>query len=301
MVTLYPMCIASGTLTKCIPCTSSTSSHHRPPPHQPPCVCRAAAAAAVSTLMSEDEDVPEMNYDEKRRLSLDINKLPGEKLGNIVRIIQLREPSLKDSNPDEIEIDFETLRPATLLELQKYVQQCFTKPKRQPGWWRPFRPFFRVCILDFCIVFSDGQSLLLSAVSVTCAITMCAKCNLQRETRLQRHSCAIVRALSRSTYCNNVCTRQCTLRNISYSHGVAVRSRYAIHRGEGLQFVVKALLVHEARGDVFESQSCLNNILVGGACVHMLLFSVHQIAKLKAKDSAQKKQELEQRLKVCYF
>merc|ERR1712154_129608 len=44
-----------------------------------------------------------MTYDEKRQLSLDINKLPGDKLGRVVHIIQTREPSLKDSNPDEIE------------------------------------------------------------------------------------------------------------------------------------------------------------------------------------------------------
>lgn len=62
-----------------------------------------------------------MTYDEKRQLSLDINKLPGERLGKVVQIIQAREPSLRDSNPDEIEIDFETLKPSTLRELELYV------------------------------------------------------------------------------------------------------------------------------------------------------------------------------------
>merc|ERR1712012_288799 len=76
-----------------------------------------------------------MTYDEKRQLSLDINKLPGDKLGRVVHIIQTREPSLKDSNPDEIEIDFETLKPSTLRELEKYVMTCLRKkpPKRQPS------------------------------------------------------------------------------------------------------------------------------------------------------------------------
>lgn len=40
---------------------------------------------------------------------------------------QAREPSLKDSNPDEIEIDFETLKPSTLRELEKYVSTCLKK------------------------------------------------------------------------------------------------------------------------------------------------------------------------------
>lgn len=72
-----------------------------------------------------------MSYEEKRQLSLDINKLPGEKLGRVVHIIQSREPSLKNSNPDEIEIDFETLKPSTLRELERYVTSCLRK-KRKP-------------------------------------------------------------------------------------------------------------------------------------------------------------------------
>lgn len=81
---------------------------------------------------SEEEDkCKPMSYEEKRQLSLDINKLPGEKLGRVVHIIQSREPSLKNSNPDEIEIDFETLKPSTLRELERYVTSCLRK-KRKP-------------------------------------------------------------------------------------------------------------------------------------------------------------------------
>lgn len=87
-----------------------------PQPHQPP------------HPDSDDEDVAKpMSYDEKRQLSLDINKLPGDKLGKVVHIIQSREPSLRDSNPDEIEIDFETLKPSTLRELENYVASCLRK------------------------------------------------------------------------------------------------------------------------------------------------------------------------------
>ncbi|CAL8317914.1 unnamed protein product [Lota lota] len=81
---------------------------------------------------SDDESLP-MTYDEKRQLSLDINRLPGGKLGRVVRIIQTREPSLRDSNPDEIEIDFETLKPSTLRELEQYVKSCLYKKMRKPG------------------------------------------------------------------------------------------------------------------------------------------------------------------------
>lgn len=47
-----------------------------------------------------------------------------------MHIIQSREPSLKDSNPDEIEIDFETLKPSTLRELEAYVTSCLKKKPR---------------------------------------------------------------------------------------------------------------------------------------------------------------------------
>ena len=56
----------------------------------------------------------------------------GDKLGRVVHIISSREPSLKDSNPDEIEIDFETLKPSTLRELESYVMSCLKKKPRKP-------------------------------------------------------------------------------------------------------------------------------------------------------------------------
>lgn len=91
----------------------------------------------VSHFDSDEEETAPMSYDEKRQLSLDINKLPGEKLGRVVYIIQSREPSLRDTNPEEIEIDFETLKPSTLRELERYVMTCLRKKPRKPyGEWR---------------------------------------------------------------------------------------------------------------------------------------------------------------------
>ncbi|XP_061876212.1 bromodomain-containing protein 2 isoform X1 [Colius striatus] len=91
----------------------------------------APAPAPLYDSEEEEESKP-MTYDEKRQLSLDINKLPGEKLGRVVHIIQSREPSLRDSNPEEIEIDFETLKPSTLRELERYVLSCLRKKPRKP-------------------------------------------------------------------------------------------------------------------------------------------------------------------------
>ncbi|XP_029115284.1 bromodomain-containing protein 3b isoform X10 [Scleropages formosus] len=88
--------------------------------------------SGAANYESDEEDSLPMTYDEKRQLSLDINRLPGEKLGRVVHIIQSREPSLRDSNPDEIEIDFETLKPSTLRELERYVKSCLQKKQRKP-------------------------------------------------------------------------------------------------------------------------------------------------------------------------
>lgn len=100
-----------------------------PTPLVPSASLEAEDDLDVFSGVSADRCKP-MSYEEKRQLSLDINKLPGDKLGRVVHIIQTREPSLKNSNPDEIEIDFETLKPSTLRELEKYVSSCLKKKKK---------------------------------------------------------------------------------------------------------------------------------------------------------------------------
>uniref|UniRef100_UPI00358FDFD2 bromodomain-containing protein 2-like n=1 Tax=Myxine glutinosa TaxID=7769 RepID=UPI00358FDFD2 len=88
----------------------------------------------VPPFDSDEDNARPMTSDEKLQLCLDINKLPGEKLGRVVHIIQTREPSLRNSNPDEIEVDFETLKTSTLRELECYVMSCMQK--------KPFSQFF---------------------------------------------------------------------------------------------------------------------------------------------------------------
>lgn len=105
------------------------SSH---PPNLQPVPSLEDDLGATGSSVAGEKCKP-MTYEEKRQLSLDINKLPGDKLGRVVHIIQSREPSLKNSNPDEIEIDFETLKPSTLRELERYVSSCLRKKKKFPG------------------------------------------------------------------------------------------------------------------------------------------------------------------------
>ncbi|XP_068191860.1 bromodomain-containing protein 3-like [Antennarius striatus] len=75
---------------------------------------------------SGEECLP-MTYEEKHQLSLDINRLPGLKLGRVVHIIQTLEHSMCNSNPDEIEIDFEVMKPSTLRKVEQYVRSCHYK------------------------------------------------------------------------------------------------------------------------------------------------------------------------------
>ncbi|XP_032382446.1 bromodomain testis-specific protein isoform X2 [Etheostoma spectabile] len=75
------------------------------------------------------DEVPSkpMTYQEKKQLKLDINKLPGDKLGKLVNIIHARESCLRDSTLEEIEVDFEMLKSSTLRALQRFVAACLSK------------------------------------------------------------------------------------------------------------------------------------------------------------------------------
>jgi hypothetical protein len=73
-----------------------------------------------------------MTFEDKRTLSLNINKLPHEKLGKVVEIIKKRRSNVVGgASEEEIEIDIDLLDNATLKELDKYVKECLnpSKPK----------------------------------------------------------------------------------------------------------------------------------------------------------------------------
>jgi bromodomain-containing protein 4 len=80
----------------------------------------------------QESNAKPISYDEKRRLSLNINKLPHCQLGRLLHIVQSREYSLRGSNPDDIEIDIESLKPSTLRELESYVASCLNKTPSMP-------------------------------------------------------------------------------------------------------------------------------------------------------------------------
>ena len=68
-----------------------------------------------------DENRP-LTFDEKRKLSLDINKLSADKLTRVLQIISERMPISKQDTDQEIEIDIGSLDTQTLRHLQNYVK-----------------------------------------------------------------------------------------------------------------------------------------------------------------------------------
>ena len=98
---------------------------------------RMAAAAtpgawgAAAAAPPPNDDQRPMTFDEKRTLSMNINKLPSGKLNKVLQIIAESMP-LGDQNDEEIEIDIGALDTKTLRELQRYVKGCLTKKKPRP-------------------------------------------------------------------------------------------------------------------------------------------------------------------------
>ena len=112
-------------------CGSDGRFHGSTPPKFTNCKAAASGlppATAVEPPAEDDEETTQpMSYEEKRKLCLEINKLPGGQLGRLVEIIQAMEPSLRETSPDEIEVDFEALKPSTLRAMKRYVATCRKK------------------------------------------------------------------------------------------------------------------------------------------------------------------------------
>ena len=74
----------------------------------------------------EKEKCHPMTHDEIKRLSVNIDKLPNDKLGGAVQIMRSREASLRNAKK-EMEVDLEKLKPSTLRELQRFVASSQNK------------------------------------------------------------------------------------------------------------------------------------------------------------------------------
>lgn len=84
-----------------------------------------------------------MSHEEKRKLSKDVKALPVEQLtgyehkklikiknNRVVDILEEHENGNSNKNPEEIEIDYETMKTITLRELEAYIYACNKKDEK---------------------------------------------------------------------------------------------------------------------------------------------------------------------------
>ncbi|KAL8461137.1 hypothetical protein ACS0TY_032564 [Phlomoides rotata] len=82
---------------------------------------------------AKDINKREMTYDEKQKLSINLQDLPSEKLENVVQIIKKRNPSVSQQD-DEIEVDIDSVDTETLWELDRFItnfKKSTSKNKRK--------------------------------------------------------------------------------------------------------------------------------------------------------------------------
>ncbi|KAG8641326.1 transcription factor GTE4 isoform X2 [Manihot esculenta] len=82
---------------------------------------------------AKDPHKRDMTYEEKQKLSTNLQSLPSEKLDNIVQIIKKRNSSLCQHD-DEIEVDIDSVDTETLWELDRFVtnyKKSLSKNKRK--------------------------------------------------------------------------------------------------------------------------------------------------------------------------
>lgn len=89
--------------------------------------------AARKKPKAKDPNKREMTYDEKQKLSTNLQSLPSDKLEHVVQIIRKRNSSLCQ-NDDEIEVDIDSVDTETLWELDRFVtnyKKSLSKNKRK--------------------------------------------------------------------------------------------------------------------------------------------------------------------------
>lgn len=91
--------------------------------------------AAPKKPKARDPNKREMTYDEKQKLSSNLQTLPAEKLESVVEIIKKRNSSLCQRD-DEIEVDIDSFDTETLWELDRFVinyKKYLSKNKKSAG------------------------------------------------------------------------------------------------------------------------------------------------------------------------
>lgn len=90
----------------------------------------AAVAKAAQAQAAAAAAVP-LTFDEKKALSVAINKLDQNNLTRVVEIIQARMPL--GSSEEEIELDIDSMDNLTLRDLQAFIMEVSSKGGRRAG------------------------------------------------------------------------------------------------------------------------------------------------------------------------
>lgn len=90
------------------------------PKLKPSSSCQLGRTPVPRKPKAREPEKRDMTYEEKQRLSLNLQSLPSEKLDNIVQIIRKRNPGIFEED-DEIEVDIASVDSETLWELDMFV------------------------------------------------------------------------------------------------------------------------------------------------------------------------------------
>ncbi|EXB52813.1 Transcription factor GTE4 [Morus notabilis] len=100
---------------------------------RPMSITPSARTPALKKPKAKDPHKRDMTYDEKQKLSTNLQSLPSEKLDAIVQIIKKRNSSLFQHD-EEIEVDIDSVDAETLWELDRFVtnyKKSLSKNKRK--------------------------------------------------------------------------------------------------------------------------------------------------------------------------
>ncbi|KAK3012375.1 hypothetical protein RJ639_012732 [Escallonia herrerae] len=99
---------------------SGSMTHPPDPSPKSMNVAHSGKIASSKKPKARDYNKREMTYDEKQKLSTNLQNLPSEKLEGVIQIIRKRNPSLCQ-NDDEIEVDIDCFDIETLWELDRFI------------------------------------------------------------------------------------------------------------------------------------------------------------------------------------
>lgn len=103
------------------------------PKRKKPNTAQSGKVPAPKKPKAKDPNKREMTYDEKQKLSINLQNLPSEKLENVVQIIKKRNPAVSQQD-DEIEVDIDSVDTETLWELDRFItnyKKNLSKNKRK--------------------------------------------------------------------------------------------------------------------------------------------------------------------------